>query len=207
MLGVRRGRRNMNALLSRTPLYPAFEKRIRDRIDWVIQDKVTPWVFMTAGPPFKMQTFHGKEISYQGIKFEGPPCLVFWGHFIEPFLEDIIVAEIDSAVKLAHERRVNLQELLSEIRTLLQADIARVYAKMADVDRRLRGEGFPQRVAPKVVDGFISSMMKLVDDRIQAEIAMWKPGRRWDKWYENNKFLVWLIGTIVALCSILLKFF
>ena len=161
-----------------TPLYPTFEKRIRDGIDGLIRDKVTPWVFMPAGPPFKMRTFHGKEISYSGIKFDGSPRRVFWGRFIEPFLEDISINEMNAAVQMAHGRRVNLRILLPEIRALLHAGIEKVYVQMADVDRRLRGEGFPQRVQPKAVDGLILSMMNFIDERIQAEIAMWRP-RSW----------------------------
>jgi hypothetical protein len=201
----------MNALRKMTSLYPTFEKRIRDGIDGLIREKVTPWVFMTAGPPFKIRTFHGKEIAYQGIKFDGSPREVFWGRFIEPFLEDLSINEINTAVKMAHERRVNLRELLTEVRDLLGAGIEKVYAQMADVDRRLRGEGFPQRVQPKAVDHLTLSMMNFIDKRIQAEIAMWRPRPRWENFYENNKllikFLAWAIPLIGTLIGILAKFF
>ncbi len=194
-----------------TPLYPTFVKRIRDGIDGLIWDKVTPWVFMTAGPPFKIRTFHGKEIAYQGIKFDGSPRRVFWGRFIEPFLEDLSINEINTAVKMANERRVNLRELLPEVRNLLGAGIERVYTQMADVDRRLRGEGLPQRVQLMPLDGLILSMMNFIDQRIQAEIAMWRPRPRWENFYEKNKllikFLAWAIPIIGTLIGILAKFF
>ena len=54
-----------------TPLYPTFCKRIDDTVDQLIQNQVTPWSFLTAGPPFRIKKFDGKEIAYQGIGFEG----------------------------------------------------------------------------------------------------------------------------------------
>jgi len=73
-----------------TALYPLIEKLVEDEWVKLERDQITPWAFMTAGPPFRVKDFYWREISYQGIEFEGSPCEVFWGRYIEPFLEDIV---------------------------------------------------------------------------------------------------------------------
>lgn len=68
-----------------TPLYPTFRKRITDAFEQLDRQQVTPWAFMTAGPPFQVNRFDGTEVAYPGIKFEGSPREVFWSGYIEPF--------------------------------------------------------------------------------------------------------------------------
>ncbi len=70
-----------------TQLYPTFRKRVDDAIEQLIKQKVTPWSFLTAGPPFRIKSFDGKQIAYEGVGFEGSPRQVFWSRYIEPFLE------------------------------------------------------------------------------------------------------------------------
>lgn len=53
-----------------TPLYPTFKKRVGDSFEQLIKKQVIPWSFMTAGPPFRIKFFDGKEIAYGGIAFE-----------------------------------------------------------------------------------------------------------------------------------------
>jgi hypothetical protein len=56
-----------------TPLYPTFQKRITDAVEGLLTRQVTPWFFLTAGPPFRIKSFDGREIAYQGLAFEGSP--------------------------------------------------------------------------------------------------------------------------------------
>src|SRR5205807_290395 len=104
-----------------TPLYPTFDKRISDGVRLLIQKQVTPWAFLTAGPPFHVKYFDGKEIHYQGIAFEGSPVHVFWGRYIEPFLEHLCTTEIAAAVAMAKERDVDGKHLLPEVQGLLKS--------------------------------------------------------------------------------------
>lgn len=62
-----------NRVLTTSPLYPTSRKRIDDAVDRIIETQVTPWTFLTAGPPFRVQSFDKREITYQGIQFEGSP--------------------------------------------------------------------------------------------------------------------------------------
>src|SRR5713101_7993173 len=123
-----------------SPLYPTFRKRVDDAVEQVIKRQVTPWSFLTAGPPFRVKTFDGRQIAYEGVEFEGSPRTVFWSRYIEPFLEDLCISEITAAVSMAKDREVDARLLLPEVQGLLSAGFRKVYAHMADVDRRLRGK-------------------------------------------------------------------
>jgi diguanylate cyclase (GGDEF)-like protein len=158
-----------------TPLYPTFRKRVDDAFEQLIKQQVTPWSFLTAGPPFRINAFDGREIAYQHLNFEGSPSDEFWSRYIEPFLEHLCISEIETAVFMSSKKGVDAKLLLPELRELLSAGFKKVYRQMADVDRRLRGKGYPNSVALRSVESEIQRMDNFLDERIMAEIEMWKP--------------------------------
>ena len=189
-----------------TPLYPTFRKRVNDAVEQIIKQQVTPWSFLTAGPPFRVKMFDGKQIAYEGVGFEGSPREVFWSRYIEPFLEDLCISEISAAVAMAKERGMDARLLLSEVQNLLSVGCRRTYVSMADVDRRLRGKGYPEKVELRSIDREASAMAEFIEERVRAELAMWKPKSRVELWYERNKFWVWVIGIVVSILGLWAKF-
>lgn len=189
-----------------TPLYPTFRKRIEDATERIIRDQVTPWAFLTAGPPFKVKQFSGREISYQGIDFEGSPRTIFWGRYIDPFLETLAIEEIDFAISSAKERRVDATLLLPEVQGLLVAAAQKIFGAMAEIDRRLRGKGYPESVPLRSVEGEVSQLRAFIDERVRCELAMWKPKSALEEWYDRNKFLVWVVGTVLTVAGLAAKF-
>src|SRR5882672_3682848 len=185
-----------------TPLYPTFRKRVADAFERLIEQHVTRWSFMTAGSPFRIKSFDGREIAYQGIEFEGSPREVFWSRYIEPFLEQLCISEIEAAVSLAREKGADARLLLTELQGLLSAGFKKVYERMADVDRRLRGKGYPNSVAVRSVELETQRMDKFLEERIMAEIEMWKPKPWFEAWHQRNKFWAWLIGVFLAVMGI-----
>lgn len=188
-----------------TPLYPTFKKRVDEAFEQVIKQQVTPWSFMTAGPPFNIKSFDGREITYQGIAFAGSPREVFWSRYIEPFLEHLCISEIEAAVLMSREQGVDARLLLPELQGLLSSGFRKVYENMANVDRHLRGKGFPNSVALRSVEPEIQYMDKFLDERTLAEIQLWKPKPWYEAWYEQHKFWIWLIGIVVGIASVLAK--
>lgn len=189
-----------------TPLYPTFRKRIEDATERIIRDQVTPWAFLTAGPPFKVKQFSGWEISYQGIGFEGSPRTIFWGRYIDPFLEALAIEEIDFAISSAKERRVDATILLPEVQGLLVAAVQKIFSAMAEIDRRLRGKGYPESVPLRSVEGEVSQLRAFIDERVRCELAMWKPKSALEEWYDRNKFLVGVVGTVLTVAGLAAKF-
>jgi hypothetical protein len=157
-------------------LYPILSKLIEDEWVRLDRDQITPWAFMTAGPAFRCKDFYGREIAYRGIKFEGSPRQVFWGRYIEPFLEDLVHRIVEETLRLASARKQNAQQPLAEVGSLLKSVAHRAYRRMADIDQRLRGEGFPSSVPKRSIDGELARMEQFIDQRIQAECAMVEPG-------------------------------
>jgi hypothetical protein len=184
-----------------TPLYPTFEKRVEDAIEQLIKQQVTPWSFLKVSHPFRIKMFDGREIAYEGVGFfDGSPRLVFWSpQYIKPFLEHLCISEIDAAVSLAREKRVDAKLLLPELQNLLSSGCGRVYREMADVDRRLRGRGYPQSVKLRPVDEECQAMDRFITERVRAEIKMWTSfPRRLERCYEQNKPWFWAIGILAA---------
>lgn len=189
-----------------TPLYPTFKKRVTDAFEQLIKQQVTPWSFMKAGPPFRVKAFDGRQIAYQHFEFDGSPRQMFWSRYIEPFLEQLCISEIEEAVSMARGKGVDARLLLPELQGLLSDGFKKVYERMADVDRRLRGKGYPNSVALRSVESEIQRMDKFLDERIMAEIEMWKPKPWFEAWHERNKFWVWIITSILTGMGILAKF-
>jgi len=190
-----------------TPLYPTFIKRIDDATEELIQKQVTPWFFLTSGRPFRVKKFDGHEIAYEGIGFEGSPSNVFWSRYIEPFLEALAIQEITTATSLARERGVDARLLLPEVQGLLNAACRKVFAEMAEVDRRLRGKGFPENVDVRSIDIEVMRLSEFIEEHTASELAMWRPKSKAEEWYEKNKFWVWLIGILVAISGLSAEFF
>ncbi len=181
-----------------TPLYPIIEKIVSDEWTKLDREKITPWAFMTAGPPFQVEDYFGKMISYQGIEFEGSPRDVFWGRYIEPFIEHIIDFVVNESLRLSEERNQNPKLVLPEVGGLLKSLVQNAYARMAEIDRRLRGKGYPQNVALQNTDGKVTAMEKFINERIDSEIAMVRTNLKINEIYNKHPFLFWVVALIIG---------
>lgn len=185
----------------RTPLEPTFRKRIRDSVSVLQQRQVTPWLFMTVAP-FAVNRFDGRRISYSGIAFAGSPEQVFWNGYIEPFLENLCITEIEAAASIAREKTVDAREVMPEVIALLDEGITRIYLEMASVHERLyemgeRGEGGAVDTAPR-----IARMKQFARERVDAEIRMFRHPSAYERWFQRNQFCVWAVPTVISLIAL-----
>ena len=187
-----------------TPLYPTFEKRVDDAVSRIAREQVEPWLFMQK--KLVVKRFDGHQISYEGVEFEGSPRDVFWSGYIEPFLEDLVVKEFSAAVTAAKDRDVDARLLIPEVQGMLLSASRKVLSKMAEVDQRLRGHGYPQQVALRGVEPEYARLREFIDRHALAELQMWKPRPAYERWYERSKFWVWAVGIVVALAGLAAKF-
>jgi hypothetical protein len=188
-----------------TPLYPTFQKRVGDAVDLLIKQQITPWMFMHSGHPLRVKRFDGGEISYGGIRFGGSSRDVFWGRYIEPFLEDLCVSEIGAAVTMATERNVDGKALLGELQVLLRAGFQRVYGEMAEVDQRLLGSGRPETIVERRIEPEITNMNTFLAVRIAAESGMWRQRSRLELWHERNRFWVWIVQSFIGVTALIIS--
>ncbi len=165
-----------------------------------------PWGFLNSGKPMRVTTHDQRQISYEGVGFEGSPEHVFWSRYIEPFMEEIAINEIDAAVKMAEEKNVNATRLLPEVEGLLLTEVRKTFSEMAKTDQRLRGRGFPEKMPLRPTENEFQKMKSFIEVRIQSELKMWKPKPKFEAWYERNKFIVWFVGIVVTLIGLYAKF-
>lgn len=128
----------------------------------------------------RVQLFNGKQIHYEGVGFAGSPHNVFWGRYIEPFLEDLAILEIRNAAASAKEREVDARAVLLEVGGMLKGACAKVYQEMAVIDQRLRGKGYPNSVHARKTDSELAMMSAFIDQHVSAEVQMLRkvPGAR-----------------------------
>lgn len=181
-----------------TPLYPIFEKRIHDATEQLLRKQIEPWAFLNSGHPVKVKTFDGHNISYQGVGFEGSPRVVFWSRYMEPFLENLTIEEISVVVKAAREKRVDAKLLLLEVQSLLLSASRQIFSRMAETDQRLLGKGNPKSVPLRPIENEVTVMKEFIEKHILAELGILKLTPWYEKWFENNKFLVWVVSMLVA---------
>jgi hypothetical protein len=189
----------------KTPLYAKTKQRIEDFYVDIERNKLTPWAFLRTGKMQEVKDYYGKSIWYQGdgIGFEGSPSLVFWEGFIEPFLEHGILDTLEQVAAEANKSNLDPEPCIAEAAGFLSGCISRVYYRMAEIDQRLRGKGFPENVKRRDVSHRIQDMTDYLYEQQKAfvEIAKSKADRApEERFYHTNtfKFVVIPILAIVA---------
>jgi hypothetical protein len=184
------------------------EKFVRDECEKLDRDQITPWAFLKAGPPMRVKNFHGREIAYQGLAFEGSPRTVFWSRYIEPFLEDLTFRAVDYALKLSAEKGVNPQPVLTEVQGLLHSYTRATLERMAEIDARLR-KPLLGGMARRSIAREQREMERFIDARINAELAVIRRPRSWWKainaWWKEHPVLPWSITAAIGLIGLVAK--
>lgn len=151
----------------RTPLYPLIQQRVIEAAQPIFE-RLQAWRMMNTGPGLSTTDIRGKPVRYSSVKFEGSPRVVFWSGFFEPFLAKAARESLQWTIDCCRERHLDAGEYLTETRDLLALLVERVYEYMARTDQLLRGEGFPNSVAPKNVSSKIEAMKGTLDDLVVA---------------------------------------
>jgi len=160
--------------------------------------QIDPWAFISQGMSVKKHD--GREISYSGIAFSGSPEQIFWSRYIEPFLEELTQKQYNETIKLALEKEVDARLALAETRELLLSVSRKTYRRMSDIDQRLRGNGFPDSVTPRVWEPKYEKMRAFIEEHYRSELAMLKQPSRMERWYARNKALTWILGIFSTAC-------
>jgi hypothetical protein len=185
---------------------------IFEEFEQLVKKQVTPWAFFNASNGIHVKKFDGSDISISGIKYNDQSKIVFF-NYIEPFIEDVIKRKIDETVELAKDKKVPLTMVFYSSKVNLSGGIDRVYKKMQEIDRRLRGGGNPKSVPMrdvsleiKTMNDFLDRQIKIAEDlnfgMLNTEKTKWqciKEGA------ENNLVVIILI-IIVTVVGVLAKF-
>jgi len=180
-------------------IQPKIEHNIDEQFSRLIDEKITPWTFFNTGKMPQVTDYHGKNIRYSGVSFEGSPKLVFWDRLIDPFLRSIIVEKIDCGIGLSNSTNIPVRTVLDMIESRLKIQIQKTYTCMSEIDRRRRGEGFPERVQGRDVSGKVNSMYSFLEDHTRSAKQLHDRGFSLNKLYEDHPFWFWLIGIVAAI--------
>jgi hypothetical protein len=193
--------------MNRSPAYSFIRERVELEFQKLEKEKVTPWIFMPSGKPFRLTNFFGKEINYSGVGFEGSPRTVFWKGFIQPFLQDIVSRSFSETRNFCLTHNVEPKRPMEETAVLLKAGIKEIYRRMSDIDQRLRGKGQPNSVSKYEPETEIALFEAFIEERFSAERALTPKKRKTlNTFYEEQKFWFWFIGIVIAAAGVLLKF-
>jgi hypothetical protein len=101
-------------------------------------------------------------------------------------------------VTLTQEKSQDLKETLTEAEGLLVSYTRKTYQRMAEIDQRLRGKGYPKSVNIQKTDRYETPMIEFIKGSVSDELKTYRPKSRFEQFYQNNKFLVWLVGILGA---------
>jgi len=169
--------------------------------EWIRLDseRITPWAFFNSHFGEICTDFYGRPIASGGLEFEGSIRDRYWQRFIEPFLEDITCRELAEARKLALERNQDVVPVLEETAGLLISTTRKAFARMAGIDRRLRGRGYPESVALQNTDRERRDMEAFIYLHLANERRMVTPKRSLERYYRENQLLFWVLSFVVAI--------
>lgn len=194
-----------------TPAAESIRHNLETRYQLLDRDKLTRWqMARAANIDLRIADCRGKEIGVGlGTAFEGSTRQVFW-NFMKPCLDDSIQEtcnELETAIAGYSEAQRRMT--IDTVELQLRGFVSRIYERMVQLDRLMRGNGFPDRIEPRDPTAEIQSFHELIahkfailrDHHTKHEPV--KLGGRAKAFWSNH--WQWLIGISVAVAGILLS--
>ncbi|XKU42498.1 hypothetical protein BG51_06790 [Pseudomonas [fluorescens] ATCC 17400] len=147
---------------TRTPLYP-HTKRIVELLDNSIIEKIQKWRMFSALWELEIDDFHGRKISYKGIRFTGSPEMVFWCYF-QPFFEHEIPKVLTEIEKICLSKNLLPADYVTEAADLLKVMVSRLWKEIALTHQMLKGNGEPKAEDLRDMSGAIQASQAKIDD-------------------------------------------
>ncbi len=183
---------------------------IQERIDTEFEElnkRVTSWLMFFASNKGEIELHGGKMITPHNIEFSNSIRLFYWQNFIQPFLKESISNTFEITRKFNIEHSVDPKKMIDETYEILKVEIESIFRQMVDIDQKIRGKGYPKLVDRYKPDVEKEQMIAFLEERYSAELAIIpKEKSKLDKFYEEQKFSIWVIGILVSLLGIVIKF-
>ena len=155
----------------RTPLYSRTRSRVDERTEYLIREKIDPWLLISTG--LITITLHdGSPFDLKGFAYSGSPARVFWD-LIEPFLKRDIREIFDEVGAECRDHDIDASIPLEEAAMLLRGMVWRVYNRMADIDQRLRTKSSKEKPPRRDVQPKADHMVEFLDGQLEAAKALY----------------------------------
>jgi hypothetical protein len=135
----------------------------------LLKDTVEPWIFFRSHG-VHIKKVDGSSISISGIEYSGPTITVFWEGFADAHIKKRSRELIESTRLKAIERNIPVQNALQDCLVHLRTMVVTIFNRMAVIDQRLRGKGFPESVPKKDVQQYIDRNYEAIKPLVNAEI-------------------------------------
>lgn len=194
----------------KTPLYEKTKQKIEDFYIDIDRNKLTPWFFLRTGKMPEVKDYYGRRIRYkgEGLGFEGSPSMVFWGGFIEPFLEHGIIDILEQVSDEAINSNLDPEMCINEAVGHLYGRISAVYYRMAEIDQNLRGKGYPETARRRDVSEKIKKMEGYLQEQQKAIVliakSQYKPALE-EKFFQTNTFKYVVIPLLAILATLIVS--
>ena len=153
-----------------TKLYQRSHMMVRE-LDSRLINMLVKWNFIESRQGLNTAYYDGRKISYSGVGFRGSPRDVFWSGYIEGYIENESVSLLEGVADIAKASTYDIAMCVSEAANLLCVMVSRIYMSMADIERRLLGDGV--RFPPvRDVSLKISGMQALVIQHSKIVVDM-----------------------------------
>lgn len=154
-----------------TPVAEKLRHEIDERFTQINRDKLTRWLMARASNNANMEILdcRGRPISPGiGLVFQGQLREIFWD-FVKPCIEDA-VHDAYNQLEKAFQRYSpeQIRGTLVYVEVLLQGFASRIYGRMVDLDRRMRGNGYPESVEPYDPKREIESAHQLIKYKLDV---------------------------------------
>lgn len=161
----------MKPLASGPADHRALEEYIDEGARMLIREHVDPWLhFGSVG--VKLRMLDGTPIVYSGIEFSGSAADTFWSRrFIDEYLRAFVDTFVAETARTARTLGQDVGVVLNDISGMLDTAVGRVLDRMAVVDQRLRGKGFPDTVKRRSVDDRRQELRSYIARRLKVEHA------------------------------------
>ncbi len=157
---------------------------VEDATNKLLRSAIDPWVFFNSHG-VSISRADGRKISIKGVEFPGSVNDVFWGGFADEFIRKVGRELIESTRCKAIERNIPVSSALSDCLGYLRIMIEKIFYRMADIDQRLRGKGYPRSVVKRDVSKLIEKNYEILESIIDSEVQSSGDQNRNSGWWHS----------------------
>ncbi len=193
-----------------TPIAEKIRQNLNDTFDTIDREKITRWLMSRASnKDLSITDCHGQPIGTGlGCEFSGSVQLIFWS-FIKPCIISAAQSACDTLdATLPSYSMPQRIDTLNFVEGRLKGFATRIYTRMIDLDRRMRGKGFPDRVPPYDPKREILEAEEIISQKIailrmhhitSEPTGIWAAGKSF--WLKHWQ---WIISALLALIALLI---
>ncbi len=165
-----------------SPLNEIIKADVEEITQSLLKDTVEPWIFF-GSHGVNIKKIDGRSISISGVEYSDSAATAFWEGFADAYIKKRSRELIESTRLKALDRNIPLENALQDSLIHLRNMVVTIYNRMAVIDQRLRGKGFPESVPKKSVQPYIDRNYEAIKAMVNAEIeCIQSDGSRRSTW-------------------------